>query len=195
MFPCWSSLPWKSCSTSSSLSLSPKDVKMWRSSAELMSPLPSLSNTWWVEADALWLRTALSRDVRIGPHARPFTRSLAALTLSLAPLTHLLAPPYALCSCAPLHSFFGLLARSLPSLWESEWWMFQKQAVLNHCGMGRRMVWRWVIGGVKVGEWEEHPDGRRSGVLGIKRGMVVSARGEGGGSGTDQRKIDWLLHS
>ena len=44
-----------------------------------------------------------------GPLARPFARSFA-------PFTRSLAPHYSLCSCAPLRSL-----RSLPSSWDSDW--------------------------------------------------------------------------
>ena len=58
---------------------------------------------------ALWFKTAMNRDVSTGPLARPFARSLATLTRSLA-------PHYQLRSRALLRS----LARSLPCSWESE---------------------------------------------------------------------------
>ena len=68
---------------------------------------------------ALWSRTNKNRDVSTGPLARPFARSLALLTPSLA-------PHYSLRSRAPLRStaITCLLARSLRSLFysrESGW--------------------------------------------------------------------------
>ena len=57
----------------------------------------------WTSARALWARSTKNPDVSAGPLARPFARSLA-------PLTRSLAPHYSLRSRAPLRS----LARSLP---------------------------------------------------------------------------------
>ena len=61
-------------------------------------------------ADALWSGTNKNRDVSTGPLARPFARSLA-------PLTRSLALDCSLCLRPPLRS----LIRSLPRSWESEW--------------------------------------------------------------------------
>ena len=60
------------------------------------------------ERAALWSKTNKNRDVSTGSLARPFARSLALLTCSLA-------PPCWLCSRALLCSL-----RSLPCLWDSE---------------------------------------------------------------------------
>ena len=60
-------------------------------------------------ADALWFKTAMSRDVSTGPLARPFARSLALLT-------RLLALPCSLRSRAPLRSLGRLLTLLTPSL-------------------------------------------------------------------------------
>ena len=63
---------------------------------------------------ALWFRTAMNPDLSTGPLARPFDRSLA-------PLTHSLALHCLLCSCAPLRSLGRSLAHSFPSLRGSVW--------------------------------------------------------------------------
>ena len=55
---------------------------------------------------AQWFRTAKNRDVSTGPPARAFA-------CSLAPLTHLLAPPCSLHSCTLLRSLVCLLTHSL----------------------------------------------------------------------------------
>ena len=52
---------------------------------------------------ALWSGSNKNRDVSTGPLARPFARSLAPLTCSLA-------PHYSLCSRAPLRSLVRTLA-------------------------------------------------------------------------------------
>ena len=58
---------------------------------------------------AQWGRTAKNWDVNTGPLARPFARSLA-------PLTHSLAPDCSLRSRPPLHSLVRLLAHFAHSL-------------------------------------------------------------------------------
>ena len=58
---------------------------------------------------AQWSETAKNRDVSTGPLARPFARSLAPLTRSLAPDCSLRSRP-------PLRSLVRSLARSLTSL-------------------------------------------------------------------------------
>ena len=60
------------------------------------------------EDDAQWARSTKNPDVSTGPLARPFARSLA-------PLTRSLAPHYSLRSRAPLRSL-----RSLPCSWDSD---------------------------------------------------------------------------
>ena len=74
----------------------------------------------------LWSITAKNRDVSTGPLARPFARSLA-------PLTHSLASDCSLRSRPPLRSLVRSL-RSLPRSWESEFLMSQNDLVLSHSG-------------------------------------------------------------
>ena len=69
---------------------------------------------------ALWARSTKNPDCSTGPLARPFARSLA-------PLTRSLAPDCSLCSRPPLRSLVRSLAhfarsplRSLPRLWDNE---------------------------------------------------------------------------
>ena len=59
--------------------------------------------------DAQWSGTTKNHVVSTGPLTCPFARSLA-------PLTHLLAPPCLLCSRAPLRSFVCSLAHFAHSL-------------------------------------------------------------------------------
>ena len=68
-----------------------------------MSPFVAASHT-----GLLWSGTNKNQDISTGPFARPFARSLA-------PLTHSLAPDCSLCSCPPLRSLTRSLARSLRS--------------------------------------------------------------------------------
>ena len=64
---------------------------------------------------ALWARIIKNPDESTGPLARPFARSLA-------PLTRSLAPDCSLCSRPPLRSLVCSLCsyRSLPRSWDSE---------------------------------------------------------------------------
>ena len=61
-----------------------------------------------VAGGALWSGKNKNRDVSTGPHARPFARSLAPLTHSLATL----------CSHLFARSLARQLAHSPPSTWE-----------------------------------------------------------------------------
>ena len=82
----------------------------------------------FVGAGALWSGINKNRDVSTEPLARPFARSLAPLTRSLAPD----------CSLCCAHSFAHSLTsltpslRSLPRSWESEFLMSQNDLVLSH---------------------------------------------------------------
>ena len=80
-----------------------------------------------IMAWSLWSGTNKNRDVSTGPLARPFARSLA-------PLTHSLAPDYSLRSRPPLRSLIRSLRSlcSLPRSWESEFLMSQNDLVLSH---------------------------------------------------------------
>ena len=69
-----------------------------------MSPFVAASHT-----GLLWSGTNKNQDISTGPFARPFARSLA-------PLTHSLAPDCSLCSCPPLRSLLRSLAHSAHSL-------------------------------------------------------------------------------
>ena len=77
--------------------------------------------------NALWSRTNKNRDVSTGPLARPFARSLA-------PLTRSLAPDCSLCSRPPLRSLVGSLAHFAHSLARGKvnFFMSQNDLVLSH---------------------------------------------------------------
>ena len=77
--------------------------------------------------EGLWSGRNKNRDVRTGPLACPFARSLA-------PLTHSLAPPCLLCLRAPLRSFVCSLAHyaHYQARGKVGIFMSQNQAVLNH---------------------------------------------------------------
>ena len=76
---------------------------------------------------SLWSGTTKNKDVGTGPLACLFGRSLA-------PLTHSLAPPCSLCSCAPLRSFICSLAHFAHSQARGKMsdLMSQYHIVLNH---------------------------------------------------------------
>ena len=75
----------------------------------------------------LWSGTNKNRDVSTGPLARPFARSLALLTRSLAPDCSLRSRP-------PLRSLFHSLAHFAHSLARGKVndWMSQNDLVLSH---------------------------------------------------------------